>query len=548
MIPQTAGAPQRAGLPGLSWSRTARRSERVVELGLRTADGLVEVRSGLKPGEQLVVRGAEALRDGAPVRRGRVEAGRPSGRAAATEAPTEARADEHHRRLHQEAGLRLDADGGHHRLRRWWRRRASASASSRTSTSRPSTSTSTGRAPRPRWSRTTSSSRSRRRSPRSRASSRSPPARARARRSHHRRARPVAQRRPGAAGRADQGAPGAARGCRGTSTRRSSPRRNPEDQPIMWVGLSGPFSRQLLADFARYRVKEQLQTVPGVGEITLGGYAASATCASGSTPSKLDERGLTVTRRHRRAAARARRAARRAASRPRAREINVRVLGEALDLETLRDIVVRKVTARPSYLADVALVEDGFEDVRRIAARGRRSPAQGLGIRKQRGANAVAVAQGGARASSPRSRRRCPRAWRSASSSTPPQFIEESVHEIEFELLLAVLLTALVCWLFLGSLSSTLNVVLAIPMSLLGHGRGHLLPRLHAQHLHPAGAGAGGGHRRRRRHHGDGEHLPARRDGEGPRARGARGHRRRSPSRRWPPRWRWSPSSSRSSS
>src|SRR4029453_16797629 len=48
------------------------------------------------------------------------------------------------------------------------------------------------------------------------------------------------------------------------------------------------------------------------------------------------------------------------------------------------------------------------------------------------------------------------------------QFIEESVHEIEVELVLAVLLTALVCWMFLGSLSSTLNVVLAIPMSLLG--------------------------------------------------------------------------------
>ena len=33
---------------------------------------------------------------------------------------------------------------------------------------------------------------------------------------------------------------------------------------------------------------------------------------------------------------------------------------------------------------------------------------------------------------------------------------------------MAVALTALVCWLFLGSLSSTMNVVLAIPMSLLG--------------------------------------------------------------------------------
>jgi multidrug efflux pump len=48
------------------------------------------------------------------------------------------------------------------------------------------------------------------------------------------------------------------------------------------------------------------------------------------------------------------------------------------------------------------------------------------------------------------------------------RFIEESVTHIEFELILAVLLTAFVCWIFLGSLSSTLNVVLAIPMSLLG--------------------------------------------------------------------------------
>jgi len=47
-------------------------------------------------------------------------------------------------------------------------------------------------------------------------------------------------------------------------------------------------------------------------------------------------------------------------------------------------------------------------------------------------------------------------------------FIEESVHEIELEWILSVLLTALVCWLFLGSVSNALNVVLAIPTSLFG--------------------------------------------------------------------------------
>ena len=42
--------------------------ERVVDLGMRTDDGLVEVRKGLVPGEMLVVRGGEALRNGSQVR------------------------------------------------------------------------------------------------------------------------------------------------------------------------------------------------------------------------------------------------------------------------------------------------------------------------------------------------------------------------------------------------------------------------------------------------------------------------------------------------
>ncbi|HET6343371.1 MAG TPA: efflux RND transporter periplasmic adaptor subunit, partial [Myxococcota bacterium] len=43
-------------------------TERRLTLGLRTGDGHVEVRDGLQVGETLVVRGVEALRDGAAVR------------------------------------------------------------------------------------------------------------------------------------------------------------------------------------------------------------------------------------------------------------------------------------------------------------------------------------------------------------------------------------------------------------------------------------------------------------------------------------------------
>jgi len=45
--------------------------ERIISVGMRTADGFVEVLSGLTPGEMLVVRGAEALRTGVPVNTGK---------------------------------------------------------------------------------------------------------------------------------------------------------------------------------------------------------------------------------------------------------------------------------------------------------------------------------------------------------------------------------------------------------------------------------------------------------------------------------------------
>lgn len=66
VIPQTAIRPSDRGFLAFVVEEGVAR-ERVLQLGLRTADGRVEVRSGLAPGESLVVRGAEALRDGAQV-------------------------------------------------------------------------------------------------------------------------------------------------------------------------------------------------------------------------------------------------------------------------------------------------------------------------------------------------------------------------------------------------------------------------------------------------------------------------------------------------
>jgi multidrug efflux system membrane fusion protein len=67
VIPQTAIRPSEKGF--LAYVVTGGAAQqRILTLGMRTADGQVEVREGLKAGETLVVRGAEALRDGAKVK------------------------------------------------------------------------------------------------------------------------------------------------------------------------------------------------------------------------------------------------------------------------------------------------------------------------------------------------------------------------------------------------------------------------------------------------------------------------------------------------
>ena len=239
---------------------------------------------------------------------------------------------------------------------------------------------------------------------------------------------------------------------------------NPEDTPILTVGVSGPFGRRLLADVARYQLRDALQMLGGVGEIQMMGYLDRAVRIwidadrLAATDTTVSEITAALQRQHVTSAGGQLTNGQRA--------INIRVLGEAADLQTLRDIPIEKVGAAQIRLGDVALVQDGFVDITGIA-RANGTPVQAMAILKQPGSNAVAVARA-VRAAIARVQATLPAGMKVEVLSDTTGFITESVDEMKLEIGLAVVLTALVCWGFLGSLSSTLNVVLAIPMSLLG--------------------------------------------------------------------------------
>ncbi|MGB9893340.1 MAG: efflux RND transporter permease subunit, partial [Candidatus Saccharicenans sp.] len=68
---------------------------------------------------------------------------------------------------------------------------------------------------------------------------------------------------------------------------------NPEDQPIMMLAMSGPYPNRVISDYLQYGLAEKLQTIPGVGEITMMGFQAR-NIRVWLDASKLDEKGLTV--------------------------------------------------------------------------------------------------------------------------------------------------------------------------------------------------------------------------------------------------------------
>lgn len=244
---------------------------------------------------------------------------------------------------------------------------------------------------------------------------------------------------------------------------------NPDDRPIMWLSVtSEDMSPKDLMSFVRDRLKDKFQTVSGVADIFLGGYV-EPNLRVWVNNDKLNELELTVSDITAAIQAEHREEPSGYIDDP-IKEKNVRTLGEATSVEEFEKLpIIRRGGApnfKPIFIKDVVKVEEGLADVRRIS-RVNGKTAVGLGVRKQRGSNAVDVAQG-VKMKMEELNKTLPPGMSIGVNFDSTKFIEESIHELSFTLILSALLTAFVCWLFLGSFAATINVVLAIPTSILG--------------------------------------------------------------------------------
>jgi hydrophobe/amphiphile efflux-1 (HAE1) family protein len=243
---------------------------------------------------------------------------------------------------------------------------------------------------------------------------------------------------------------------------------NPEDQPIMYAALTGNRSTKELMEYTKDHLKDVFTVLPGVGDVFLGGYVEPA-LRVWLDNKKMRQRELTVDdvigaiqQQHTEIPA--------GRIETPQKELNVRVMGEASTVEDFKQIIIPGRQGAPIWrtfrIGDVAEVEDGLDDIRRIS-RSDGQGAVGLGVRKRRGSNAVAVARH-VREEVARLRGDLPKDMQLNVVFDSTRFIEDSTDELTHHLIMAALLTGIVCWIFLGSWSSTVNILLAIPVSIVG--------------------------------------------------------------------------------
>lgn len=233
--------------------------------------------------------------------------------------------------------------------------------------------------------------------------------------------------------------------------------------PVLRISISAPRSRREVTEVAKNKIKERIESVNGVGQITIIGgqerqinvwvdpdkmrsYNVTPAEVAGALkiqnmefPSGRIDEGQTETA--------------------------VRTVGKIEKPEQFNDVFVATRGGYQVKVKDLGYVEDGAEEPR-SEARLNGQPAVTLIVSKQSGQNTVAVAHE-IKARLKEIEPTLPKDFQMRVIGDNSIFIENSLRNIEEHLIVGSILAAIVVFLFLWSFRSTLIAGLAIPTSIV---------------------------------------------------------------------------------
>ena len=240
---------------------------------------------------------------------------------------------------------------------------------------------------------------------------------------------------------------------------------NPADAPVITLAVtSATMPLPQVQDLIDTRLAQKLSQLPGVGLVTISGGERPAVRIQANMPA-LTALGLGMDD--------LRAAIGSANVNTPKGSFNGPTQASSIDandqLKSAADyarMIVGYKNGAPIRLSDVATIVDGAENVD-LAAWANTKAALVVNVQRQPGANVIAVVDGIKRVL-PQLQAGLPRSLDVAVLTDRTVTVRASVADVQFELVLAVILVVLVIFFFLQSLRATIIPAVAVPLSLIG--------------------------------------------------------------------------------
>ncbi|HEY6227277.1 MAG TPA: efflux RND transporter permease subunit [Verrucomicrobiae bacterium] len=238
---------------------------------------------------------------------------------------------------------------------------------------------------------------------------------------------------------------------------------NNDLSPIMTLSLSGNRDFRELSELADKVVRTQIERAEGVGEVELVGDL-TRTINVWVDADRLAAYKIPVTA-VREAVARQNSAIPAGNVTSKLRDQPLRTLGRLTSAKEFNELVVATVRGSPVRVKDIGWAEDGTKE-QRTYARFNGNPNVTLDVRRQSGANTIAVIEAVKKAF-PVIQDQLPPDVKLEVLRDQSRYIYEALHEITLHLVLGSILASLVVLLFMRNWRATVIAAVAIPCSVI---------------------------------------------------------------------------------
>jgi multidrug efflux pump len=240
---------------------------------------------------------------------------------------------------------------------------------------------------------------------------------------------------------------------------------NPADAPVITLAVSSTsLPLTTVEDLADSRIAQKISQLPGVGLVSISGGQRPAVRVQANLQKlaslglNIDDLRTTISNNNSNAP--------KGSFDGAAQSYTINANDQLQSADAYKNIVVAYKNGAPVFLRDVANVVQGAQNTK-LSSWANKTPAVLINVQRQPNANVIQVVDS-IKELLPQIKADLPASVDVKILTDRTDTIRASVADVEFELVLAVVLVVLVIYCFLGSLPATFIPSLSVPLSIVG--------------------------------------------------------------------------------